>query len=147
MPNPDMSRITMNPMWVPNPDMSRTTMNPLWVPNPPICHAVGAHPADAQPADAQSIDAHLAGAPPHAAPHPAPTLGAVVGAFKSLATVEYARGVEAEGWPAFEGRLWQRNYYEQIIRDEAMWVQARRYIHDNAAHWPEDQETPEKAAP
>lgn len=40
----------------------------------------------------------------------APTLGDVVGAFKSITTVQYARGVDTRGWPAFSKRLWQRNY-------------------------------------
>jgi REP-associated tyrosine transposase len=43
----------------------------------------------------------------------APTLGDVVGAFKSRVTVEYTRGVKTKGWPAFRRRLWQRNFYEQ----------------------------------
>ncbi len=33
----------------------------------------------------------------------APTLGNVVGAFKSLTTVSYTRGVKQRGWPAFAG--------------------------------------------
>jgi len=50
----------------------------------------------------------------------APTVGDVVGAFKSksITTVLYTRGVKRSGWPPFVGRLWQRNYYEHIIRDE-----------------------------
>ncbi len=39
-----------------------------------------------------------------------PALGDVVGAFKSVTTVAYTRGVKASGWPGFRGRLWrQRN--------------------------------------
>ena len=38
----------------------------------------------------------------------APTLGAIIGAYKSLTTLQYIRGVRNEGWPAFQGRLWQR---------------------------------------
>ena len=34
-------------------------------------------------------------------------LGDVVGAYKSLSTVEYTRGVAVHGWPRFRGRLWQ----------------------------------------
>ena len=39
-----------------------------------------------------------------------PTLGDVMGAFKSVTTVAYTRGVKTSGWPGFRGRLWQRNY-------------------------------------
>ena len=45
-----------------------------------------------------------------------PTLGDVVGAYKSLTTVEYTRGVKTLNWPPFERRLWQRNYYEHTLR-------------------------------
>lgn len=56
---------------------------------------------------------------------PATTLGAVVGAFKSVTTRAYIRGVETAAWPPFDKRLWQRNYWEHIVRDEP----ARRRLH------------------
>jgi len=74
-------------------------------------------------------------------------LGDVVGAFKSLATVGYISGVKAKGWPEFRGRLWQRNYYEHIIRDETALDRVRRYIDDNPARWEFDDENPRKTRP
>jgi REP element-mobilizing transposase RayT len=74
----------------------------------------------------------------------APTLGDVVGAFKSAATVEYIRGVKAKGWPEFRRRLWQRNYYEHVIRDERALNHVRRYIDGNPAQWAFDDENPQK---
>ena len=71
-----------------------------------------------------------------------PTLGGVVGAFKSLTTVEYVRSVRARGWTLFLGRLWQRNYYEHIVRDEKSLGRIERYILDNPANWSLDQENP-----
>jgi hypothetical protein len=47
-----------------------------------------------------------------AATRAAPTVGDVVGAFKSLFTVEYIQGVKENRWTAFDRRVWQRNYYE-----------------------------------
>jgi putative transposase len=75
----------------------------------------------------------------------APTIGDVVGAFKSLATVEYIRGVKSAAWPAFRTRLWQRNYYEHVIRNEEGLNRVRRYIDENPARWVFDDENPEKA--
>ena len=72
----------------------------------------------------------------------APTLGGVVGAFKSLTTVEYVRGVQARGWTPFLGRLWQRNYYEHIVRDDKSLGRIEQYILDNPANWSLDQENP-----
>jgi len=74
----------------------------------------------------------------------APTLGDIVGAFKSITTNEYIRGVKTLGWQSFPGRLWQRNYYEHIIRDDASLNRIRRYIVDNPAQWPNDDENPKK---
>ena len=41
--------------------------------------------------------------------------------------------------PAF---TWQRNYYEHIIRNEAVLARARQYIIDNPLRWPRDPENP-----
>ena len=76
---------------------------------------------------------------------PAPGWAIVVGAFKSLATTGYIGGVKANGWPEFRGRLWQRNYYERIIRDEDTLNRVRRYIDDNPARWEFDDENLQKA--
>lgn len=62
-------------------------------------------------------------------------LGDAVGTFKSLTTNAYIAGVQQQGWPPFERRLWQRNYYEQIIRDDADLAQVREYIQLNPARW------------
>lgn len=85
---------------------------------------------------APTVGAPLVGAP----------LGAVVGAFKSITTVEYIRGVGARGWPEFRGRLWQRNYYEHVVRDEAELSRIRRYIDENPLRWDIDDENPRRGA-
>jgi REP element-mobilizing transposase RayT len=77
----------------------------------------------------------------------APTLGDVVGAFKSRVTVEYTRGVKTKGWPAFRRRLWQRNFYEHIIRNEASLNHIRQYILDNPARWAFDRDNPLAVTP
>lgn len=74
---------------------------------------------------------------------PAPTnVGEVVGAFKSLTTHAYTIGVSQSGWPQFPGRLWQRNFYERVIRDDAELEMFRTYILHNPARWAEDEENP-----
>lgn len=57
------------------------------------------------------------------------------GAYKSLTTNEYIRRVKQDGWVGFPGRLWQRNYYERIIRDDDELQRVRTYISDNPIHW------------
>jgi putative transposase len=68
------------------------------------------------------------------------SLGRILQAFKSMTTVEYIRGVQQSNWRPFPGRLWQRNYYESIIRNEAELDAARKYITENPTKWGEDNE-------
>ena len=76
----------------------------------------------------------------------APTLGDVMGAYKSLTTIEYARGVTTWGWQSFDRRLWQRNYYERVIRDGRELDRAREYIANNPMQWALDSENPDVAS-
>jgi len=59
------------------------------------------------------------------------TLADIVGAFKSLTTHAYIQGVHQVSWPAFEKRLWQRNYWEHIIRNEQEYQAIIQYIREN----------------
>jgi REP element-mobilizing transposase RayT len=78
--------------------------------------------------------------------HPRGTLpgsvGRIVQVFKSLTTHEYIRGIRGNGWPPFNGRLWQRNYYEHIIRSEEEMNRVREYIMGNPLKWAEDKDNP-----
>ncbi len=60
--------------------------------------------------------------------------------FKTMTTNEYIRGVKQLGWHPFIGKLWQRNYYEHIIRDERGLQQITDYILANPSRWNRDQE-------
>lgn len=77
----------------------------------------------------------------------APTVGDVVGAFKSRVTVEYTRDVKTNGWSPSRGRLWQRNYYEHVIRNDESLNRIRQYILDNPLRWPFDRENPAAMTP
>ena len=55
---------------------------------------------------------------------------------------EYICGVRDKGWEPFDGRLWQRSYYEHVIRNEADLGRVRQYIVDNPAGWAEDPDNP-----
>lgn len=66
------------------------------------------------------------------------TLGNILGAFQSIVTVEYIRGVKTLGWRPFDGKLWQRNYYEHIIRNEQSYQNISNYIINNPAKWTDD---------
>ncbi|MDR0221034.1 MAG: transposase [Lachnospiraceae bacterium] len=70
---------------------------------------------------------------------PAPTIGDLVCAFKSKATVEYINGVKSSCYPSFNRRLWQRNYHDRIIRNEAEYLRIWQYIDENPLRWDEDE--------
>jgi REP element-mobilizing transposase RayT len=69
-------------------------------------------------------------------------LSEIVRWFKTMTTNDYIRGVKQYGWTPFYGRLWQRNYYEHIVRDEASLEHVRQYIEENPLHWSSDPENP-----
>ena len=69
-------------------------------------------------------------------------LGDVIGAYKSLTTVEYTRGVKQVKWSPFHRRLWQRNYYEHVVRHDESLRQLQQYILDNPDQWAFDKENP-----
>jgi len=70
------------------------------------------------------------------------SLSDVVHRFKTMTTKQYIDRVKQNGWPTFPGKLWQRNYYEHIIRDENELNRIREYIINNPAQWEFDRENP-----
>ena len=63
------------------------------------------------------------------------SIGAIVGNFKSLT----ARRINAlRRTPG--GPVWQRGYYDRIVRDERELNAIRAYIHDNPRRWAEDRD-------
>lgn len=93
----------------------------------------------------------LVGAGPRACPNQAgqpqgvaPTMPVpdIIHRFKTLTTKRYIDGVKQTAWPPFQGRLWQRNYYEHIIRDEKSLIRIQEYIATNPARWSIDPENP-----
>lgn len=92
------------------------------------------------------LENHTVGAVPCDRPKPgqpqgvAPTLSLpeVLHRFKSLTTKRYIDGVKYSGWPPFPGRLWQRNYWEHVIRNRRTLEAVRRYIMHNPMRWDMD---------
>jgi len=58
--------------------------------------------------------------------------------FKTMTTNAYIRGVKEHGWQRFNGKLWQRNYWEHIIRDERAYENISHYIQNNPIKWGDD---------
>jgi REP element-mobilizing transposase RayT len=64
-------------------------------------------------------------------------LGRLVGAFKTVSTkqINLLQGTEGQ-------MIWQRNYYEHIIRNDREMGNIWRYIESNPAMWDADDENP-----
>jgi len=76
---------------------------------------------------------------------PAPTpikrkpLGGLIGAFKTVSTKQINLLRDTEGQV-----VWQRNYYERIIRNELEMDRITRYIESNPTRWADDDENPNR---
>jgi hypothetical protein len=66
----------------------------------------------------------------------------VVQWFKTMTTNEYIRGVKTKNWQAFIGKLWQRNYWEHIIRNNKSYQTISEYSINNPLKWDNDKFNP-----
>ena len=66
------------------------------------------------------------------------TIGDMMKAFKSITTVKYIDGVKNNNWPRFNGKLWQRSFWEYIIRTEKAYQNISNYIIKNPKKWQTD---------
>ena len=68
----------------------------------------------------------------------APTVSQIIQAFKRYSTVEYAKMVREGILPPFDGQIWQRSFYDHVVRSQDDYDEIVRYIHENPAKWRED---------
>jgi len=61
---------------------------------------------------------------------------AIVGAFKTAVT----RHARRRGWPRLRP-VWQRSYYEHVIKDQDEWALIAQYIADNPSEWDLERES------
>jgi len=64
---------------------------------------------------------------------PSKTIGAIIRGYKSTVTKQINHLRQTPGLP-----IWQRNYYEHIIRDEKSYHQIAEYIRINPLKWQDD---------
>ncbi|HEX8245239.1 MAG TPA: transposase [Longimicrobium sp.] len=71
-----------------------------------------------------------------------PSVGNVVGSFKSAVS---SRINSARGTPG--APVWQRGFFERVLRDDDELLRARRYIVENPLKWYVDEENPLRRLP
>jgi len=89
-------------------------------------------------------DSHSASISRRIAPTPVKRkpLGRLIGAFKTVSTkhINLLRNTEGQ-------KIWQRNYYERIIRNDREMDNIHRYIEVNPLNWMDDDENPNNFRP
>jgi len=69
------------------------------------------------------------------------SLGAFIAGFKSAVTTRINELRHTPG-----SAVWQRNYYEHVIRNDEELLRVREYILNNPLDWENDRENPSRAA-
>jgi MSHA biogenesis protein MshO len=72
---------------------------------------------------------------PLRAKQPSLSLNDIIQRFKSYTTHLYIAGVSNKGWRQFSGRLWQRGYFDHVIRNEHDFEDTWNYIVNNSQKW------------
>ena len=116
--------------------------DPIWA-DPSFRNPVGAdlrvRPIDENsPTNGDGLGEHIPSNGDILGEHIGSPLHGVMQWFKTMSTNEYIRGVKNYDWPRFRGKLWQRNYYEHIIRDQRAFENISGYIENNPDKWEDD---------
>ncbi len=98
----------------------------------PMCSPIIGEQIDAD--DAGRTGEHTA----NLGEHKGSPLHRVMQWFGTMTTNEYIRGVKTLGWKRFDKKLWQRNYWENIIRNEKSYHRISNYIVNNPKNWDND---------
>ena len=69
----------------------------------------------------------------------APTVSEIVQAFKRYSTVEYVKMVKDGILPPFDKQIWQRSFYDHVIRNRDDYNEIYKYIYENPMKWQFDQ--------
>ena len=69
-------------------------------------------------------------------------LHVVIQWFKTMTTNDYINRVKSLAWEPFMDKIWQRNYYEHIIRNDESYRRIANYIVHNPQNWQEDEYFP-----
>ena len=74
--------------------------------------------------------------------HTGPPLREIIQWFKTMTTNEYIKEVKSGRFPPFEKRIWQRSFYDHVIRNDEDINNIREYIQNNPLKWALDEYNP-----
>ena len=67
--------------------------------------------------------------------HAGRSLPDVMRFFKTMTTNDYIRGVKDGTLTPFDGKLWQKSYYDHVIRNQQDYNEIWQYIENNPTKW------------
>jgi len=70
---------------------------------------------------------------------PFPTVSEMVQRFKTVTTASYIQGVKSGKYPPFDKKIWQKSFYDHVIRDEKGYLEVWQYIDENPLKWQDDE--------
>ena len=65
----------------------------------------------------------------------APTIPEIIQTFKRHTTIKYIEMVKQNTLPPFNKQIWQRSYYDHVIRNEQEYQKIWEYIDTNPLKW------------
>lgn len=134
----DKASVATNPHCPPNGNNknSTTTVNYL-----PVGADLRVRPDSPCSLEINHVQTHRSGSEGQthrSAPTNTANIPTIVQWYKTMTTNEYIRGVKQDGWQPFNGKLWQRNYWERVIRNENEFNNISDYIQTNPLRWEQD---------
>ncbi len=70
---------------------------------------------------------------------PTASLSDIVQSFKRHTTIEYIKMVKQGVLKPFNGKVWQRSFYDHVVRNYDDFLDICKYIDDNPRKWKEDE--------
>ena len=67
--------------------------------------------------------------------HAGRSLQEIMAFFKTMTTNAYMQGVREGKLPAFDKKLWQKSYYDHVIRNQQDYNEIWEYIQNNPKKW------------
>ncbi len=64
-----------------------------------------------------------------------PTISQIIQSFKRNTTIEYIKLVKCGVLPPFDGHIWQRSFYDHVIRNQKSYEEIWQYIDTNPLKW------------
>ncbi len=130
--------------WITTPAMRKNIVLDLFVVMPNHLHGIIAiyddcrgtmHRAQIQPDTKQEGTMHRAPTKEQFGKPTSNSIPTIIRGFKSVVTKRINGNRSTPGMP-----VWQRNYYEHVIRDDDDLSRIREYVINNPASWQEDEE-------